>query len=131
MTPGDAGGLAVLTQVKPTTVIFTLSEDSVPDVAARLHSGAVIPIDAYDRTQTHKLASGTLATIDNQIDTTTGTFKLRATFANDDESLFPNQFVNIRMLLDVDEDATGDPHLQRSSSASRAPSSTWSRTTTP
>jgi multidrug efflux system membrane fusion protein len=109
VTPGDANGLVVLTQVKPTTVIFTLSEDNVPDVAARLHSGAVIPIDAYDRTQTRKLASGTLATIDNQVDATTGTFKLRALFPNDDESLFPNQFVNVRMLLDIDRGATVIP----------------------
>jgi multidrug efflux system membrane fusion protein len=109
VTPGDANGLVVLTQVKPTTVIFTLSEDSVPEVAARLHSGAVIPIDALDRTQTHQLATGTLSTIDNQVDSTTGTFKLRALFPNDDEALFPNQFVNIRMLLDIDRGATVIP----------------------
>jgi multidrug efflux system membrane fusion protein len=109
VTPGDASGLVVLTQVKPTTVIFTLSEDSVPEVAARLHSGAVIPVDALDRTQTHQLATGTLSTIDNQVDSTTGTFKLRALFPNDDEALFPNQFVNIRMLLDIDRGATVIP----------------------
>jgi multidrug efflux system membrane fusion protein len=109
VTPGDASGLVVLTQVKPTTVIFTLSEDNVPDVAARLHAGATIPIEAFDRTQTRQLASGTLATIDNQVDATTGTFKLRALFPNDDESLFPNQFVNVRMLLDVDRGATVIP----------------------
>ena len=105
VTAGDAGGIVVLTQVKPITVVFTLPEDNVPAVAARLHAGAAIPVDAYDRTETHQLASGTLTTIDNEVDTTTGTFKLRATFANDDESLFPSQFVNIHMLLDVDQDA--------------------------
>jgi multidrug efflux system membrane fusion protein len=102
VTPGDANGLVVLTQIKPITVIFTLPEDSVPDVVARLHSGATIPVDAYDRSDSRKLASGALSTVDNQVDTTTGTFKLRALFANEDESLFPNQFVNIRMLLNVD-----------------------------
>ena len=71
--------------------------------------GREIPVDAFDRTESHKLASGTLATIDNQVDTTTGTFKLRATFANEDESLFPSQFVNVRMLLNVDEGATVIP----------------------
>jgi multidrug efflux system membrane fusion protein len=105
VTPGDANGLVVLTQVKPTTVIFTLSEDEVPDVAARLRAGATIPVEAYDRTQTRRLATGRLATIDNQVDATTGTFKLRALFPNDDEALFPNQFVNVRMLLDVDRGA--------------------------
>ena len=106
VTPGDANGLVVLTQIKPITVIFTLPEDSQPRVAARLRSGAAIPIDAYDRTLTNKIATGTLATTDNQADTTTGTFKLRAVFPNADESLFPNQFVNIKMLLDVEQGAT-------------------------
>ena len=105
VTPGDANGLVVLTQVKPITVIFPLPEDDVPQVAARLHSGATLPVDAYDRTQTHKLASGTLSTIDNQVDTATGTFRLRAVFANDDEGLFPNQFVNIQFLVDTVHDA--------------------------
>jgi multidrug efflux system membrane fusion protein len=104
VTPGDSNGLVVLTQVKPITVIFTLPEDNVPDVAARLHAGAAIPVEAFDRTESRKLATGTLTTIDNLIDTTTGTFKLRATFANDDETLFPSQFVNVHMLLDVEKD---------------------------
>jgi multidrug efflux system membrane fusion protein len=106
VTPGDSAGLVVLTQVKPITVIFTLPEDNVPLVTARMRSGGEIPIDAFDRTQTHKIASGVLGTIDNQVDTTTGTFKLRAVFPNDDERLFPNQFVNVRMLLDLDRGAT-------------------------
>jgi multidrug efflux system membrane fusion protein len=106
VTAGDSSVLVVLTQVKPITVIFTLPEDNVQLVTARMQSGEAIPVDAFDRTQTHKIATGTLGTIDNQVDTTTGTFKLRAVFPNDDEKLFPNQFVNVRMLLDVDRGAT-------------------------
>ena len=102
VTPGDANGLVTLTEMKPISVIFTLSEDSYSRVAARLHAGAAIPVEAYDSNQTRKLATGTLAAIDNQADTSTGTFKLRAIFANEDEVLFPNEFVNVRMLLDVD-----------------------------
>jgi len=106
VTPGDSNGLVVLTQMQPITVIFTLPEDNIPSVAARLHAGAKIPIDAYDRTETKKLASGMLLTIDNEVDSTTGTFKLRALFPNTDETLFPNQFVNVKMLLDTEMGAT-------------------------
>lgn len=101
VTPGDANGIVVLTRVKPITVIFTVPEQQMLAVASRLHSGAKIPVDAFDQNQTRKLAAGTLSAIDNEVDTTTGTFRLRAVFANEDESLFPNQFVNIRMLLDT------------------------------
>ena len=100
--PRESNGLVTLTEMKPISVIFTLSEDSYSRVAARLHAGAAIPVEAYDSNQTRKLATGTLAAIDNQADTSTGTFKLRAIFANEDEVLFPNEFVNVRMLLDVD-----------------------------
>jgi multidrug efflux system membrane fusion protein len=106
VTPGDSNGLVVLTEVKPMSVLFTLPEDNVPQVVARIHTGVALPVDAYDRTLSVKLASGTLGTVDNQVDTTTGTFKLRAIFPNEDESLFPNQFVNIKMLLDVARGAT-------------------------
>jgi multidrug efflux system membrane fusion protein len=109
VTPGDANGLVVLTQLTPIAVIFTLPEDNIPAVAARVRSGAQIAIDAFDRTQTRKIASGTLSTIDNEVDPTTGTFKLRAIFPNDKEQLFPNQFVNIRMLLTVDQGETVIP----------------------
>jgi multidrug efflux system membrane fusion protein len=102
VTVNDTNGIVVLTQVKPITVVFTLPEDYVSKVASRLRSGEPIPVEAYDRTQTTKLATGVLENIDNQIDTTTGTFKLRAIFSNDDDSLFPNQFVNIRMLLETE-----------------------------
>jgi multidrug efflux system membrane fusion protein len=96
-------------QTKPITAVFTLPEDFVPKVVARIRSGDALQVDAYDRNQSKKLASGTLEAIDNQVDPTTGTFKLRARFDNEDESLFPNQFVNIRLLLDVDKGATVIP----------------------
>jgi len=106
VTPGDASGLVLLTQLKPITVIFTLPEDNIPAVLKRLRSGAKIPVDAYNRDSSRKLASGTLYTVDNTVDPTTGMFKLRALFANDDEALFPSQFVNASMLLDVERGAT-------------------------
>jgi multidrug efflux system membrane fusion protein len=102
----DAGGLVVITQVQPSTVLFPIPEDNLPQVLKRLKGGAVLPVEAWDRAQKVKLATGKLLTVDNQIDTTTGTVKLRAEFANDDNALFPNQFVNVRMLVDTREDAT-------------------------
>jgi multidrug efflux system membrane fusion protein len=105
VTPGDASGLVMLTQVKPITVVFSLPEDDVAEVATRLRSGTSLPVEAFDRAQSHRLATGSLVTIDNQVDPTTGTFRLRARFANDDEGLFTNQFVNVRMLVDVERDA--------------------------
>lgn len=109
VTPGDANGLVSLTQVKPITVIFTLPEDNMSRVTTRLRSGATLPVDAFDRNQVNKIATGTLATVDNQIDPATGTFKLRAEFTNDDERLFPNQFVNVRVLLDTVQGAVVVP----------------------
>jgi multidrug efflux system membrane fusion protein len=109
VTPGDANGLVILTQVKPITVIFTLPEDNIPAVLKQQRSGAEIPVDAWNRDSTVKLATGRLSTVDNTVDTTTGTFKLRATFRNDDEALFPNQFVNVSMLLDVERGVTVIP----------------------
>lgn len=106
VTPGDQNGIVVLAQTKPITVIFTLPEDLMGRVAGRLNHGAKLPVDAIDRTESKTLATGTLAAIDNQIDPATGTFKLRAEFTNDDETLFPNEFVNVRMLLDTVHDAT-------------------------
>ena len=98
---GDATGLVVITQLQPITVLFTIPEDNIPVVMRKLQSGDKPPVDAYDRAQKTKLASGTLLTVDNQIDPTTGTVRLKAQFANTDYSLFPNQFVNTRMLVDV------------------------------
>jgi multidrug efflux system membrane fusion protein len=102
VTPGDASGLVILAQVKPITVIFTLPEDDIPQVLKQVRTpGSKVPVDAYNRDNTVKLATGELGTIDNTVDPTTGTFKLRAVFPNDDEALFPNQFVNVSMLIDV------------------------------
>jgi membrane fusion protein, multidrug efflux system len=106
VTPGDANGLVVLTEIKPISVIFSLPEDDIPEVQQRLQAGGAIPVVAYDRTDTIKLASGALKTIDNEVDTATGTFKLRADFPNLQESLFPNQFVNVQMLLKVEQGVT-------------------------
>jgi multidrug efflux system membrane fusion protein len=93
--------LAVITQMQPTTVIFTMPEDSVGEVQARMRQIHTLPVDAWDRSQTTKIASGKLQTIDNQIDTTTGTVKLRALFDNKKGALFPNQFVNTRLLVNT------------------------------
>jgi multidrug efflux system membrane fusion protein len=98
--------LVVITQVQPITVIFTLAEDSLAQVQARMRQIHTLPVDAMDRSQTTKLATGKLYTIDNQIDTTTGTVKLRALFDNKDGALFPNQFVNTRLLVNTQEGVT-------------------------
>jgi len=95
----DANGIVVVTELQPISVIFTLPEDSLPQVVQRWHAGAVLAATAYDRTGVNQIATGKLDTIDNQIDPTTGMVKLRANFDNADESLFPNQFVNIKLLV--------------------------------
>jgi membrane fusion protein, multidrug efflux system len=97
----DTNGIVVITQVQPIDVVFPIPESNLPRVQRRLREGDPPVVDAYDRNQTRKLATGKLVTIDNQIDTATGTIKLKAAFANDDSALFPNQFVNVRMLLDT------------------------------
>jgi len=102
----DANGLVVLTQLQPISVVFTLPEDTVPGVMKQVNAGATLQAIAYDRSQTTKLATGTLATVDNQIDTTTGTLKLKAQFDNTDNSLFPNQFVNIQLRVETLHDET-------------------------
>ena len=91
--------LAVVTQVQPITVIFTIPEDSLAQVQTQLRKGAKLTVDAYDRTEETKIATGTLLTIDNQIDTTTGSVKLRAQFDNKAQALFPNEFVNAQLLV--------------------------------
>ena len=98
--------LAVITQIEPITVIFTVPEDSLGQVEARLNARAKLPVDAFDRTGLTKIASGTLLTIDNQINTTTGTVNGRALFANANDALFPNQFVNTRLLVNTLEGVT-------------------------
>src|SRR6185436_2251714 len=109
ITMGDATGICVITQVQPISVMFTIPEDSLPPVRTRLRGGAVLPVTALDRAQKNQLGIGDLSTTDNQIDTTTGTVKLRAIFDNADEALFPNQFVNIRLLADTVKDAITVP----------------------
>jgi multidrug efflux system membrane fusion protein len=101
-----ANPLAVITQIQPITVIFTLPEDSLGAVEAQLRKDSKLTVDAYDRTGQTKLGSGKLLALDNQIDTTTGTVKVRAVFSNDDFALFPNQFVNTRLLVQTLEGVT-------------------------
>jgi len=101
----DANGLVVIAQLQPVTVVYPIPEDNVPRVMRRLQQGEAVVVDAWDRDQKNKLATGKLLTVDNQIDTTTGTVKLKAEFANDNLALFPNQFVNVRMLLQTLPDA--------------------------
>src|ERR1700756_2892525 len=100
VTPGDANGIVVITQLQPITAIFPIPEDNVTKVMQRLHDGATLGAEAYDRTNSAKLADGKVLTVDNQIDVTTGTVKLRALFDNKDNILFPNQFVNIQLVVD-------------------------------
>jgi multidrug efflux system membrane fusion protein len=101
VTPGDANGIVLITQLQPITVIFPIPEDNVSAVMKRLREGAQLTAEAYDRTNSTKIADGKLLTADNTIDVTTGTVKLRAKFDNTENSLFPNQFVNIQLLQDV------------------------------
>ncbi len=101
----DTNGLVVITQLQPISVIFSLPEDNLMQVLDRLKTGAHLTVDAYDREQKQKLATGTLLTVDNQIDPNTGTVKLKAMFPNKSNELFPNQFVNAHLLLELKHDA--------------------------
>ena len=105
----DTNGIVTLTQLQPITVLFSVPEDSLPAVNQRMKEGEPLPVVAFDRGQQIKLASGRLLAADNQIDVTTGTIKLRAVFKNDDSTLFPNQFVNVKMLVNVKKNATVIP----------------------
>ncbi len=105
VTANDATGLVVITQIQPISVIFTLPEDQLPAILAKMHVGAQLKVEADDRQGT-KIAQGWLATMDNQIDPTTGTVKLRANFDNQEGSLFPNQFVNVRLLVEQKQGVT-------------------------
>ncbi len=102
-------GLVVITQVEPIAVIFTLPEDQLPQVFDRMKGGRHLTVEAWDRNNVTKLATGSLTTVDNQIDTTTGTAKLKAVFDNHDGALFPNQFVNVRLVLEVRQNALTIP----------------------
>jgi multidrug efflux system membrane fusion protein len=109
MQAGATAAIVVVTQLQPISVLFTLPEDSISSVMERVSSGAKLSADAYDRAQTTEIASGTLATVDNQVDPTTGTVKLRAMFDNADLRLFPQEFVNIRLLVNTLSDQTTIP----------------------
>jgi len=102
----DPNGLVVITQLQPITVVFTIPEDSLPPVLAKLKAGERLPVEAFDREQKRRLATGSLLTVDNQIDPNTGTVKLKAILPNEDNELFPNQFVNARLRLDVKHGST-------------------------
>jgi multidrug efflux system membrane fusion protein len=104
-----SGGIAVITQIQPISVVFPLAEDNLPRVLKRLHDGAQLTVAAYDRSGATKLADGMLAAIDSAINTGTGTVNLKATFANADEQLFPNQFVNINLLVESKPNALTMP----------------------
>jgi multidrug efflux system membrane fusion protein len=101
----DTTGIAVITQMQPIAVLFSIPEDYLPEVLKRLRGNGRLRVDAYDRNGEQKLATGTLETVDNQIDQTTGTSKLKAVFDNSDGALFPNQFVNVKLLLSTERNA--------------------------
>jgi multidrug efflux system membrane fusion protein len=111
----DPNGLVIIDQMQPISVLFTIPADSLQPVLKKLREGAKLRVDAYDREDRNKITSGTLLTVDNQIDPTTGTTRLKATFNNSDAALFPNQFVNCRLLLDVKHNAVlvSAPAIQR------------------
>jgi multidrug efflux system membrane fusion protein len=119
--PTDTTGIVIITQLKPIAVTFTIPEDDLPPVLAKLRASQRLPAEAYDRAGTTKIAAGTLLTVDNQIDRTTGTTRLKAEFPNDDETLFPNQFVNVRLLVDVRKEAVIVP----SAAVQRGPQGTF------
>src|SRR6478672_817318 len=98
--------LVMITQLQPITVEFNVAEDAVPQIVQAVHSGKILTVNAYDRANTKKLATGTLEAFNSQIDPTTGTLRLRATFKNDDDALFPNQFVNAQLLVDTHKGVT-------------------------
>jgi multidrug efflux system membrane fusion protein len=115
----DANGLVVITQMDPISVIFTISEDQLPPISRKFRAGEKLTVEAWDRDKTHRLSTGYLATLDNQIDNTTGTLKLRAQYDNKDYSLYPNQFVNARLLQEEKRNVTLLPTaaIQRTTSS--------------
>src|SRR5271170_2692190 len=102
-------GIAVITQLQPITVIFSIPEDDLPEIMPQLNAGAALAVTAYDRANLHELATGKVSAVDNQVDTTTGTVKVRAQFDNTDNALFPNQFVNARLLVSTIQNAITVP----------------------
>lgn len=125
VTPGDVAGIVVVTQLQPISVVFPMPEDNLPAVQKRVHAGAALTVQAFDRSNTTQLGVGTLDSLDNQIDTTTGTLKMRALFDNKDAALFANQFVNVRLLVDVLRDQVIIPIAAVQHGASGGPNSTF------
>jgi membrane fusion protein, multidrug efflux system len=123
----DQTGLIVITQVEPIAVLFTIPEDSLPMVLQQVRNGRRLDVEAYNRDLNTRLATGSLLTVDNQIDPTTGTIKLKATFTNSDSGLFPNQFVNARLLVDTIREALIVP----TAAIQRSPQSTFVYVVTP
>lgn len=117
----DSNGIVVITQLQPIAVLFSLPQDNLPQVNAKLRAGVQLNVEAYDRDDTTKIAAGKLLTIDNQIDPTTGTYKLKSVFNNSDNALFPNQFVNIHLLVDTMRNLTIVP----ASAIQRGPQGTY------
>ncbi|EHK64706.1 MdtA/MuxA family multidrug efflux RND transporter periplasmic adaptor subunit [Achromobacter arsenitoxydans] len=109
VSSSDTNGLVVITQTQPISVVFTLPETQLPEVRAELAAGRTLAVEAYDRADTRRIATGKLETLDNQIDVATGTLKLKARFDNTDDALFPNQFVNVRLHVLTRKDATAIP----------------------
>ena len=109
ISSGDTTGIVVLTQTQPIDLVFTLPENDIAAVVQAQKAGKALPVEAWDRTNKQKIASGALLSLDNQIDATTGTIKLKARFSNQDDALFPNQFVNARMLVDTEQNAVVIP----------------------
>jgi membrane fusion protein, multidrug efflux system len=117
----DTNGIVVITQLQPIDVVFTIPADQLPQVLGKVHAGQVLAVDAFDRDLKHELASGKILALDNQIDPTTGTVRIKAVFPNENEALFPSQFVNARLLVDVLHNATTVP----SAAIQRSPQSTY------
>lgn len=119
--PTDPNGLAVITQLQPIAVVFTIPQDDIAPIQKKMLAGEKLQVEAFDRSFQTKLAAGTLEAIDNQVDVTTGTVRLKAVFANEDNLLFPNQFVNVRLLLDTVHQAVVVP----SAAVQRGPDMTY------
>jgi multidrug efflux system membrane fusion protein len=118
---GDLMGMAVITQLQPIALVFTIPQDDIPRLQKQTQTGKTLTVDAYDRDFKNKLATGTLLAVDNQVDSTTGTVRLKAQFENEDGMLFPNQFVNARLLLDVRQGTVVVP----AAAVQRGPNSTF------
>lgn len=109
ISSSDTAGIVVITQTHPIDLIFTLPESDIATVVQAQKAGKTLVVEARDRTNSHKLSEGVLLSLDNQIDPTTGTIKIKARFTNQDDTLFPNQFVNARMLVDTEQNAVVVP----------------------